>query len=243
VKRLLRTLGLTDLIDRIRALEVTVGENGWHPHFHILIFHSLYLSDEQLISLESLLLSFWQKSCRSAGLNIPNEHGLKLQDGSWADKYVSKWGLEHEMTKSISKNSKTGYSPFDLLRVIDGTYTGDGIPMTSDTASMLYREYASAIHARRQLVWSDGLRDRLSLPPLKSDDDLFVDELTGEIGSSSEWETLITISPSVWHIVVKYHKQWDILQVAQLGAHACHNYLDNLFKFHDLECKKSYSKG
>jgi len=31
------------------------------------------------------------------------EHGLDLRDGKYADKYVSKWGIEHELTKGHVK--------------------------------------------------------------------------------------------------------------------------------------------
>ena len=46
----------------------------------------------------------WQNCCKKAGLPIPSiEHGVDLQDGTFADEYVSKWGLEDEMTKGHTK--------------------------------------------------------------------------------------------------------------------------------------------
>ncbi|WP_458127413.1 hypothetical protein, partial [Raoultella ornithinolytica] len=59
----------------------------------------------------------WKKACEKAGLDQPSyEHGLDLRNGQKAASYVSKWGLEHEMTKGHIKKGKTdSKTPFDLL--------------------------------------------------------------------------------------------------------------------------------
>ncbi|RIW97499.1 replication protein, partial [Acinetobacter baumannii] len=58
------------------------------------------------------------KACEKAGLDQPSyEHGLDLRNGQKAASYVSKWGVEHEMTKGHIKKGKTdSKTPFDLLR-------------------------------------------------------------------------------------------------------------------------------
>ena len=54
--------------------------------------------------LRSFLALQWQNCCKKAGLPIPSiEHGVDLQDGTFALDYVSKWGLEDEMTKGHTK--------------------------------------------------------------------------------------------------------------------------------------------
>ena len=61
-------------IGHIKALEVTHGRNGWHPHYHILIFTKQELPKDYDTAP---LLELWQNSCRLAKLPIPNEkYGL-----------------------------------------------------------------------------------------------------------------------------------------------------------------------
>ncbi|MBM7457299.1 plasmid rolling circle replication initiator protein Rep, partial [Oceanisphaera litoralis] len=45
----------------IRALEVTHGENGFHPHFHIIMFTSKDLGSSVL---EHVYGQSWQRACR-----------------------------------------------------------------------------------------------------------------------------------------------------------------------------------
>jgi len=50
-KRLAQEIGL---VGNIRTLEVTYGVNGWHPHFHILLFTKSELNDQELISIQKI---------------------------------------------------------------------------------------------------------------------------------------------------------------------------------------------
>ena len=95
-------------------MEATYGQNGWHPHFHVLLLGYFSLDD---LSYRDLLAELWIKSCVRAGLNAPSmTHGLDLRDGTYADQYVSKWGIESELTKGhVKKGRNGGFTPFDLL--------------------------------------------------------------------------------------------------------------------------------
>ena len=101
VKEMLKNLGY---VGRVMATEVTWSfDNGWHPHFHILMFfeHELFNGGQ---GLRTFLANEWINACRKAGLKLPTlEHGVDLQDGSYADQYVTKWGLESEITKGHLK--------------------------------------------------------------------------------------------------------------------------------------------
>ena len=84
-----------------------MGENGWHPHNHILLFtqHAVH----GFASYRDQLASIWMDSCIKAGLRSPSmKHGLDIQDGSQADRYVAKWGLPEEMSKGHMKKGKNG---------------------------------------------------------------------------------------------------------------------------------------
>lgn len=196
------------VIGRIKALETTYGENGWHPHFHVLMF--LKNAHIDLEAYQIRLLECWRSVCLSSGLNKPNDHGLQLHDGTYAATYVSKWGLESEMTKGHMKTSRDGYSPFDLLRAQVGTYSGTAKPLAPGEYKNLFRDYAYNMKGKRQLVWSDGLRDLLGLRQEKSDQEL-VDEV-------EEQEVLfVNIPLAMWKVILKAEKRAEVLESCKLG--------------------------
>jgi len=145
------------VVGTIKTTEVTWGaENGWHPHKHTLLILKAPVS--QLL-IQSELSPLWIDACVKSGLPAPTlDRGLTVQDGSYADKYVSKWGLESEMTKGHSKIAKNGgLTPFALLE--DVLETGDYL------SACLFKEYADCLKGKRQLVWSKGLRALLLRNP------------------------------------------------------------------------------
>ena len=101
-------------VGQVRALEVTHGRrsdrnNGWHPHFHILQFHQVAGREADRKDWTARLYLRWVAYCEKAGLGTPSyRHGIKLDDGTRASQYVTKWGLEDEMTKGHTKKAKTG---------------------------------------------------------------------------------------------------------------------------------------
>lgn len=151
---------------KIKAFEVTYGQNGWHPHNHVLLLTNHELRDFQEEREE--LSKLWIQCCVKSGLNAPSmEHGLDIRDGTYAEKYVSKWGLEHEMTKGHVKQGRNGsLTPFDLLQ-----YSMVEASMNGRTLSSLYQEYGVATKGARQLVWSRGLKALLGVEE-KTDEEL-----------------------------------------------------------------------
>ena len=180
------------IVGTIKILETTWGEaNGWHPHKHALLFVS---GDSPISQIQADLSYRWINACVKKGLPAPGlGRAITVQDGSFADAYVSKWGLEDEMTKSHCKVAKTEgrMTPFALLQdVLD---TGDARSWS------LFKEYAEAFKGKRQLVWSKGLRDML-LPeqPLRSDE-----ELAAELSPNKEDLWLSKLSIQEWR-AIKY---------------------------------------
>ena len=162
-------------IGQIRALEVTHGRlsqqnNGWHPHYHVLMFQGVNVDlgrfdDAQMRDWQVRLYLRWANACKLAGLGEPSfEHGLKLDDGSRAEKYITKWGLEDEMTKGHTKKALHGETPFDFLRA----YLAD---KTDKQAAALFIEFANTFKGKRQLHWSKGLKQRYLVAD-KSDESL-----------------------------------------------------------------------
>lgn len=139
----------------IRALEVTDGQNGWHPHLHVLLFVP---DPKPLLAACGEISRLWQHCATKAGLPTPHElHGCRIDDGSKAAQYVGKWGIEAEVTKGHVKKAKGkgGRSIWDLLRVV--RERGED----ADRCAARFVEFAQAFKGARQLVWSKGLKARL----------------------------------------------------------------------------------
>lgn len=161
VQALLKQLGVQY---KIKSLETTYGTNGWHPHNHFLLLVDT-LTDYSQIKNE--LAQHWIKSCKKAGLSAPSmTHGLDIRDGTYATKYVAKWGLSEEMTKGHLKKGRSSCSPFDLLN-----YSTMDVTIGDRTAADLWQEFAIATKGKRQLEWGRGLK-KLLLIDEKTDEQL-----------------------------------------------------------------------
>ena len=198
------------LVGTIRNIEVTRGANGWHPHFHCLVF---YKNDVDLVAIESRWSAHWQHVCVKAGLRRPSdEHGLTLQNGDFAAAYVSKWGLEHELTKSMHKTGrKHGRTPFDILRDYE---KGE----QKDENARLFREFVAAFHNLRQLHWSVGLKKTLA-----------VEEITDEEMALHEDERptrlICELDARQWKAVRSNHRA-TLLALAEKNPSAIPEFLD-----------------
>lgn len=167
VKDALRLVGYEG---SIRALEVTNGKNGWHPHTHYLLFVD---KDTVPCHIFTPLYEQWAKVVKQfLGRDI-NYHGLTLElvgggrdqggtdeDARQLARYVVKsledsvWGVPQEMTKGhIKKGRLGGRTPFALLH--------DYATQDDKQAGALFVEFVRAFHGRRQLTWSKGLRKKL----------------------------------------------------------------------------------
>jgi hypothetical protein len=155
------------LVGTVRNIETTHGVNGWHPHFHCLIF---YKNDVDLASIEKSWGDHWQACAVKAGLRKPStKHGLTVQNGDAAATYLSKWGLEHEMTMSMAKVARAGgRNPW---HIVDDFIAG----VDQEQNAKLFREFADAFHRKQQLFWSKGLKKLLAVSE-KSDEEVVQEE-------------------------------------------------------------------
>ena len=172
----------------VRALEVTHGENGWHPHMHELVFLETQLDAIEEARLWQVLSERWIDVLGAQGLTASRENGLDVRTGNKAiGEYVtkgSKWGLEHELTKAPAKNARRGgRTPFALL--LD---YGDG----DEESGRLFIQYAKSFKGRQQLAWSAHLRARLGLSedePAEQDEISELDTLLASL-TLQEWKAL-----------------------------------------------------
>lgn len=187
----------------VRALEVTDGGNGWHVHTHELLFCKSPVQPwgGSPRPVSSDILPAWQKACVDAGLEMPNTHGLSIEDGVYAAKYASKWGIESELTKAHIKKGREGrLTPFDLLREVLNVGCAD----SHDS----FTEYAKAFYGKRQLVWSAGLRSLLKLEEEKSDIEVAEEEEEGSV-------LLGSLTVLQWKVILSADKRGELLRVAK----------------------------
>lgn len=191
----------------IRALEVTHGKNGFHPHFHILLFLDTLKTPSEV---QQTLSPVWQKSCLSVGLPMPSDsHGCRVDDGEKASQYVAKgvWGLDAELTKGHVKKSKSPDSrtPVDLLQA--WAFGED------HQARKLWLVYAEAFHGRRQLYWSNGLRDLLELRKELTDEQIAAH-------ADEPVSVLHTLTLDQWRAIIGTYSETLILDVSEFNPSA-----------------------
>jgi len=132
----------------VRALEVTHGANGWHPHVHVLLRTTEWSDDER-----EALQDRWELAIvRELGEHVrPDDlHGLtwsKPLDASSASdrergRYLAKAGLE---VAGVAKQAK-GSSTWDIARrAVEGDSRG----------FWLWREFYEATKGRRAIELDD----------------------------------------------------------------------------------------
>jgi hypothetical protein len=147
----------------IKAVEVTYSErNGWHPHSHAVWLFERPLSAVERIELRAWLLGRWRSIAARRGLGIVSaRHGVDVQPVTSAGDlagYLTKveggWGAALELTRSDLKRSAHGMTPLDLLRML--VETGEA------KWAARWCEYERATFGKRAIVWSPGLRARLT---------------------------------------------------------------------------------
>ena len=201
------------LVGHITATEVKYSDNnGFHPHYHILLILDKQYKAEDLEIIESDLYEFWSEKCVKQGLGKPNrEHGIDLKMGSNAEDmladYISKWGLAEEMTQAHMKVGKRNSQSLTMWEVLDLSQLEVS---TRDKYSHIFRIYSKAFKGRRQLFWSKGLKKLLSV----------ADTTDEELANKEEPEEAQMISAVVftnfeWSIIRKFKLQAKILNLIE----------------------------
>jgi hypothetical protein len=153
----------------------------------------------------------WRSACVASGLPEPHQvHGCTVQDGREAAKYVSKWGLEDEMTKAHTKKAKRhGLTPWGLLSAV---LDGNAPEIAPEAAAALFRLYAHAFKGRRQLHWSVGLRAKLLPEQVELSDQQIVERPDDERAV-----LLAELSSDDWKAIRRVHGQAAVLEAAERG--------------------------
>lgn len=208
-------------VGSVSALEVTYGENGWHPHLHELVFFEP-LASSTWHEFTPAAKARWLTVLAAEGATATYEHGLDVRDADTdVYDYVAKfgklpsgttWTVERELAKApVKRAHQNGMTPFQMLEAY-----GDG----DQDAGRLFQEYAAVFKGRNQLVWSRGLRALLEMDEEAADEEL-AELLPDEV------ELLASLSRDQWRSILRMHR--DIR--AELLLIAGHGRLDDLEAF------------
>lgn len=153
----------------IKATEIQVGNNGFHPHLHCVIFTTSSSLDE------AALKSAWAKAVVREGLARPSDRvGVVVKEAtsasiSWYLSKIQENKLSLEMTRSDLKkgrSKKSGWhaAPFDLLdRDVE-------LPISMAQRQRLWVDYVKATKGVSAIRWSKGLKSKLSIGEVSDDD-------------------------------------------------------------------------
>lgn len=173
----------------VRAIEITYGVNGWHPHIHFVLFLDGELDAVEQDGMRVWMLDRWRTMVErvAAGYRktdgnpynvAPNDnHGIDLQfkagkdAGTAAAEYITKIQgdkgaatLAQEIARGDIKGGRAGsVNPFQLL---DSGCLG----LTDFQREDLWLEYWQATLRRRCITWSRGLKDDMDVDELEDEE-------------------------------------------------------------------------
>jgi len=160
-------------VGRIRTVEVKYNTaTGWHPHVHLLVFHTDEIDADALFERWRDALSKQGRLANRAAFDVRSVDPSTESAGRTAA-YIAKmeslsyrrestWSTGDEMTADHAKDAGSE-TPEQLL---DRAANGD------IDAIDAYREYIEATKGMQSLSWSNGLRKRLGLAKERSDEEI-----------------------------------------------------------------------
>lgn len=183
-------------IGTVRALEVTFGAAGWHPHFHVLLFHRARVR-------KSELEQHWLDALDAVGASGARGVAVHARTvdaagaGAW---YVSVAGCAREVALGPVKAGRAGRTFWQLALA------------AADDPALRVRvyEYFAATRGFHVLQWSRGLRQSLLVPEVSDGDVLQGARHTGGV-------LLAVVPADAWSVVVGNDAVSDVIELAAAG--------------------------
>ena len=198
-----------------RALEVTHGANGWHPHAHVLLFCRRVLSAGELAEVRAWISERWGVHVQKRGWARPDaEHGVTVK-ACRTDTYIAKMGLAEELVGGQRKQGRIGgRTPWQIAYDIAHAKLRKLRDPALDRDIAIWKDYARGMRGAQQLTWSRGLRKRYTPAVDTSQCEL-------ELGDMRvPREVVLDMPAHVWRDVVRddVELQVELLAAAELGC-------------------------
>lgn len=196
-------LGDHGIIASASSLEITYGENGWHPHVHWLIFTDKK-PDPELIRAQ--LSGRFEKFIRKNDHYSSAYHGVDVRASRKdVSGYISKWNVVKELSNVQAKRGRgESVTVWELAQL---AVNGDR------EAERLWLEYADATYRKKALTWSRGAKELFGLSDL---DDQEVAGMPED--QENEPVHVVSFTISEWHFVLDRGLIGEVLYRARLGG-------------------------
>lgn len=215
----LRAMARLGAIGDCKALEMTHGPNGWHPHAHAIVFTAWDVPPAVRIEVEDSLAHEWRQAVISEMemKHAPDiAHGVDVRYKAAGDvaSYITKLGLEivDPGSKTARKQNRT---PLDIAEAASRGESG---------ALRLWQSYVRATHGLKFLTWSGRGRTwqdvRARYGMREQDDQTIVD---GEDLGAVE---VARVGAAEWDAGLREHALAIVELVESGGAPALHRALD-----------------
>lgn len=187
----------------IRAVEVTHGKNGWHPHIHALLIFKGEKQDADRFTSE--MWERWESAVNAKGFTAEKSKGFDVSyiDGSDTEKvagYLAKQTASEAVFGQFKEGKKGSRSPFQIAS--DFFETGDSQDLE------LWEEWEEVSAGRKFLTYSKGLRDQFGQLREMSDDEI----ASQEVGSAMD--DLVLLTSEVWSVAREFGT-YQILAVTE----------------------------
>lgn len=227
-----------DVVGTIKALEDTYGKNGFHPHFHSLMFLETGEDTRDLEGrFQNALKSRWAKALDKYGRSASWDVGLTVKV-VYSDiaEYIDKlghepidepgWDIAAEIAKGPAKMGKVhGYTPNQLLL---RSYRGEFV------FEKIWLEHVEGTWKCKQIRWSEGLRELAGLDA----DEPGEKEMAEMLPDS--YELFAQFSRTMWSFFLDQGVTGEILQIAGRGdIEALWEFFEKMkFKFEFIDLRK-----
>ena len=171
------------IVGNIKAVEITHGRNGWHPHIHAVILTKTDVGVLDLCDWFGRLDARWARALVTNKWS-PGSNGIRLRldlvtrsTAQGLAAYVTKVqenGLGNEIARAdLKAGRKSSRTPLQIL----ANFGTDGLVDDLD----LWLEYERATAGKSALRWSRGLRDLL-IPEKEeqTDEEIAAEDIGGD---------------------------------------------------------------
>jgi hypothetical protein len=192
----------TGMVGYWRSIEVTWGQNGWHPHVHAVCPIRGQATAARRVAFEMYWRTGWSEWVRSQGYREPSTaRGVRVDwiiNGPAAGAYIAKAEgkqrpVGNEVSRFDMKSGRKGHlSPFEILELAATAPTED----ERRFYRRLWNEYERATFRRKRITESRGLKQ--IIPPVTPEltDQEIVDQ------RDSGGETVAWIASGQWRFKV-----------------------------------------
>lgn len=220
----------------IRALELTHGQNGWHPHTHEVWFVSRdavadLSSDEakayeakkrgcsisdlvHLDDMRSEVIKRWEIACRAAGMLDDEKvaafrkHAVDVKGWCSASEYLAK--MDDAKHWGIDREMAKATSKAGKAKGMHPFGLLAEAAEGNTLAGYRFVEYSLAIKGRAQLFWSRGLKKRVGIEE-KTDEEVAEEE-------TDKADSLGPLTDQDWILIRATGAQARVLDAAEDGG-------------------------